>query len=121
MAFRVEIASQAFDDIDSIAGYIKENSSFAVAERWFNGIIGDIASLKEMPARCPVAPETEELGQEVRILFHGPRKRTYKIYCAIDYETPSTGKVRVFHVRHWARKPLSEDELQDLIDASRKK
>ena len=76
MAFRVEIAPQAFDDLDSIAAYIKENSSFAVAERWFNGVMGDIASLKEMPARCPVAPEAEELGQEVRILLHGRRKRT---------------------------------------------
>ena len=116
MAFRVEIEPQAFDDLNSIADYIKASSSFAVAETWFNGVIDDIASLKEMPARCSVAPESEDLGQEVRILLHGRRKRTYRIYYTIDYETPSTGRVRVFHVRHWAREPLSEDELQELID-----
>lgn len=116
MAFRVEIAPQAFDDLDSIAGYIREHSSFAVAEKWFNSIIDDIASLKEMPARCPVATESEDIGEEIRLLLHGRRNRAYKIYYAINYETPSAGTVRVFHVRHWARRPVSEDELQDLID-----
>jgi plasmid stabilization system protein ParE len=116
MAFRVEIAPQAFDDLDSIADYIKERSSFAVAERWFNSFIDDIDSLKNMPARCPVAPESEELGREVRLLLHGGKNRTYKIYYSVDYETPSSGTVRVFHVRHWARKPPSEDEFQELMD-----
>jgi plasmid stabilization system protein ParE len=65
MAFRVEIAPQGFEDLDSIAAYIKERSSFAVAERWFNGVIDDISSLNDMPARRPIAPESEELGKEV--------------------------------------------------------
>ena len=116
MAFRVEIQPQAFDDLDSIAQFIKDSSSFRVAEKWFNGIIHEIASLKEMPARCSVAPEADALGAEVRVLLHGRKNRSYKIYFAIDYETPSSGTVRVFHVRHWARKPMSEDELQDLMD-----
>jgi hypothetical protein len=87
-----------------------------MAERWFNGVIHEIASLSEMPARCPAAPESEDLGQEVRVLLHGRSKRLYKIYYAIDYETPSAGMVRVFHVRHWARKPLTNDELEELMD-----
>jgi plasmid stabilization system protein ParE len=73
MAFRVEISPQAVDDLDAIAGFIKENSSFDIAEDWFNGIIEDIASLREMAARCPVAIESEEIGQEVRVLLHGGR------------------------------------------------
>jgi plasmid stabilization system protein ParE len=116
MAFRVEIAPQAFDDLDSIADYIKERSSFAVAERWFNGVIDDIDSLKNMPARYPVAPESEDLGREVHVLLHGRKNRTYKLYYSIEYETQSRGTVRVFHVRHWARKSPSEDELQELMD-----
>ena len=113
MAFRVEIAPQAFDDLDSIADYIKERSRSALAERWFSGLIDDIDSLKNMPARCPVAAESEELGREVRLLLHGRKTRTYKIYFSIDYETPSRGTVRVLHVRHWARKPPGKDEFQE--------
>ncbi len=116
MAFRVEIEPQAFEDLDSIAEYIKKKSSFKVAERWFNGVVDDITSLKHMPSRCPIAPESEDLGEEVRLLLHGRKNRTYKIYFAINYETASTGTVRVFHVRHWARKAVGPDELQALMD-----
>ena len=116
MAFRVEIEPQAFEDLDSIAEYIKNESSLRVAEGWFNAVIDDIASLTDMPARCPIAPESKELGAEVRLLLHGRKNRTYKIYFAVHYETPSTGTVRIFHVRHWARKALSSDELQALMD-----
>jgi len=104
MAFRVEIEPQAIEDLDSIANFIKQKSSFTVAERWFNEVMHDIASLKNMPARCPVAPEADGFGEEVRLLLHGRKHRTYKIYFAIHQETSSTGTVRVFHVRHWARK-----------------
>src|SRR5438105_1920663 len=115
MAFRVEITPQAFEDLDSIAKYIKDKSSLTVAGKWFNRVIDDIASLREMPSKCPLAPESEELGEEVRLLLHGRKNRTYKIYFAIHYETSSTGTVRILHVRHWARKPLHEDDLRDLM------
>jgi len=49
MAFRVEIEPQAFEDLDEIADWIKAGSSFETAERWFNGMIAAIATLREMP------------------------------------------------------------------------
>jgi hypothetical protein len=76
----------------------------------------EISSLCEMPARCSIAPESEDLGQEVKVLLYGRSKRTYKIFYSIAYETSSTGVVRIFHVRHWARKPLTKNELEELVD-----
>ena len=116
MAFSVEIEPQAFEDLDSLAGYIKSGSNVAVAGKWFNGIMDDIASLQDMPTRCPVAPELAELGQEIRILLHGRKNRAYKIFFSINYETPTAGLVQVLHVRHWARKPLTAEDLQVLMD-----
>jgi plasmid stabilization system protein ParE len=116
MAFRVEIAPQAFNDLDAIAEYIKRNGSFDQAEEWFNGIVDAIRTLEDMPSRSPIADESEELGQEVRVLLYGKRNRRYKIYYAIRQETPSTGSVRVFHVRHWARERLSADEVRELMN-----
>mgnify|MGYP003336232294 FL=1 len=114
MAFRVEIEPQAFEDLDAIAEYTKNRSSFGIAEKWFNGIIDSIGSLAETPARCPIAPESEDLQAEIRLLLHGRKNRAYKIYFAIQHETTSSGVVRIFHVRHWARRTLSPDELQEL-------
>lgn len=31
-------------------------------------------------------------------------------------KTESSGSVVVFHVRHWARKPLTNEELEELTD-----
>jgi hypothetical protein len=66
-----------------------------------------------MPSRCPIFEDSEELGVEVRVLLHGKRNRRYKIYFSIQAEDE---RVIVFHVRHWARKPVEADELEDLMD-----
>jgi plasmid stabilization system protein ParE len=113
MAFRVEISPEALSDLDRISSYIQENATTAIAERWFNGIFAAIRTLGEIPSRCVLAEESAELEAEVRLLLHGKRKRRYKIYFAIHQETET---VRVFHVRHWARKPVETDELSDLMD-----
>ena len=91
--------------------HIRRRGSFESAERWFNGIIDAIRSLSELPSRCAVADESTDLQTEVRLLLHGERNRRYKIYFAIHRESET---VRVFHVRHWAKKPLGADELEEL-------
>jgi hypothetical protein len=50
-----------------------------------NSIIPSIRKLSDLPSRCPLAEESEELEADV------------------------------FHIRHWARKPLAADELQPLM------
>lgn len=116
MAFRVEILPQAFDDLDTIAAYLTRRSSFATAERWFNSMLAAIASLSEMPERCPVVEKSAELDMDVRLLLHGRKNRAYKVYYAVAHETPTTGLVQVFHMRHWSRRKPDVDELEDPMD-----
>ena len=118
MAFRVELSPRAFDDLDEIARYIQQQSSFEQAEEWFNGIMAAIHTLEDMPSRSPVADESEELGQEVRLLLFGKRNRKYKVYYSIRQRTVSTGTVQVFHVRHWARRSLNGEKLRQLMGDS---
>ncbi len=116
MGFEVQITDEAFGDLDAIAGFIKRQASIDIAREWFAGIIGTIETLGEMAARCALAPEAEDVQDEVRLLLHGRKNRAYKIYFKIHQETESTGSVIVFHVRHWARKPLTTEELEELTD-----
>jgi len=118
MAFHVEIAPRALEDLDEIADYIKRNASFEQSEEWFNGVFAAIAPLSQMPNRCPIAAESEELGQQVRLLLYGKRNRKYKIFYSVRHATSSSGTVQVFHVRHWARRALSSGELRELIGGS---
>ena len=63
-----------------------------------------------------MAPEAEDLEDDVRLLLHGRKNRAYKIYFKIHQKTESGGSVQVFHVRHWARKLLTNEELEELMD-----
>jgi hypothetical protein len=48
-------------------------------------------------------------------LLYGKRNRRYRVYYSVQPTTPSTGIVRVFHMRHWgAEKP--EDRPPAEID-----
>ena len=116
MAFEVLITDKAFADLDAIMGFITGEASIDIARKWFAAILGAIETLGEMPARCPLAPEAEELGEEIRLLLHGKKNRAYKIYFKLHHTVESSGSVRVFHVRHWARKPLTREELEELMD-----
>jgi plasmid stabilization system protein ParE len=97
-----------------IAAYIRRRGSLASAERWFDGVMAAIKTLCRAPQRCPLAGEFQQVRTEVRLLLYGKANRRYKIYFAIHKETET---VRVFHVRHWARKPAGIGELDDLNDA----
>jgi plasmid stabilization system protein ParE len=117
MGFNVEISPRAFRDLDELAAELKERSqSYTVARKWFLAVVNAIDSLAEMPERCPLVTETQDEVECVRLLLHGKRNRRYQIYYCVRKLSPSSGTVSVFHVRHWARKGLSEDELQGLID-----
>lgn len=112
MAFRVDLAPQAIDDLDRIAEHIEQEAGFAAAEKWFNEILDSIRSLEAMHKRCRIAKESNQLGREVRVLLHGHKKRAYKVYFAISLDTGPIPVIRVFHVRHWARRPASSSYLE---------
>ena len=63
-----------------------------------------ISTLKANPQRCPVDPDSEAYGEEVRVLLHG----TYRVLFVIRGET-----VRVLTVRHSAQRSLA-DELAEV-------
>ena len=53
------------------------------------------------------------MDQEVRLLRFGRRDRRYKVIYLVDDETRT---IRVLHIRHWARKGLQGEDLEQLIN-----
>lgn len=115
MAFDIRLTERAGTDLDMIIGFLKEEAGTDVARVWLAGILESIRTLCEMPARCAVAPEAEEIGVEVRVLFHGKKNHPYRVYFQIRPTGATAGSVQVLHVRHWARRPLTNDELDELM------
>lgn len=97
MDFRVEIAPQAVADIDSIVATLRRAAPKAARE-WLDGVEAAIATLTDMPARCPLAPENDYFRVEIRQLLYG----RYRILFTIA----APDEVWIVHVRHAARQVL---------------
>lgn len=112
MAYKVIILTEAETEIATAFSYLSERAPDAAA-KWYRQVIAAMKSLAEMPTRCPLAPESEILGMELRQLLHGKRRSIYRIVFRILEESR---EVHVLTVRHGARKPLTDEEMQPFLD-----
>ncbi|MBD2300029.1 type II toxin-antitoxin system RelE/ParE family toxin [Nostoc sp. FACHB-87] len=107
MEFRVDISPLALADAENAYLWIREQDS-DLADKWFDGLLDAIDSLERFPARCPVTPESEELGMEIRQLLYGKSKRfRYRILFGI-----SETEVNIYRIRHTAQQYLTKDDVE---------
>lgn len=106
MAFEVRLSPRAIADAESAYLWLKkQNQEFA--DDWFQGLSDALASLEQLPARCPVAPESQELDREVhQLLYRKSKRTTFRILFGI-----SEIEVYVYRIRHTAQQYLSEEEF----------
>jgi plasmid stabilization system protein ParE len=62
-----------------------------------DGLLAVVDRLERMPFRCPLAPENESHGEEIRQMIYG----SYRILFTI-----LAGRVVILHVLHGARLPM---------------
>jgi len=68
MTFRVVIQPGAERDIWAAAQWIEDQPEpSAKALRWVRGIRAKVETLKANPKRCPVDPDSDAYGEEVRL------------------------------------------------------
>jgi plasmid stabilization system protein ParE len=103
MAFRVETTAQADEDARSILEWLVTQNAGDTGIRWFLALEDAIASLTELPQRCPLAPENAEFPFEVPHLLYGRKSHVYRILFSIENNT-----VYILHIRHSRRRPLTE-------------
>jgi plasmid stabilization system protein ParE len=107
MAYRVEITRNAEGDLEELYLWIVARAPQQGA-KWFNGLERSVLSLDEHPKRCPIAPESIDPNQPVRVLSYGRKSHVYRVYFTVD---DTARLVRVLHVRRGARRPPLPDEL----------
>jgi plasmid stabilization system protein ParE len=105
MTYRVILQPRAERDIGEAARFLLgESRSAAQALRWVRGVRAKIDTLRANPGRCPVDPDSDAYGQEVRVLLFGKRRGVYRILFSIDGDV-----VQVLTVRHAVRRSLREE------------
>lgn len=100
MSFNVVVEKEAEEDLKAAASWIAQHSRDK-AILWYFDVTESIESLKNFPARCPLAPESKKFGEEIRYLMFDK----YRILFIIEDET-----VYVIRVRHQAQDVLSPDD-----------
>jgi toxin ParE1/3/4 len=107
MAYRVEIARNAESDLEELYLWVVARAPQQGA-KWFNGLELAVLSLEQHPRRCPVAPESIDRDNPVRVLSYGRKPHVYRIFFTVD---DATNVVRVVHVRRGARRGPAAEEL----------
>ena len=112
MNYRIEISSIAEAEADSAFLQLSQISSSVKASQWYAGLLEAIASLSQMPKRCPLARENEHFSQELRQLLYGRGRNSYRvIFTILAGEDIST--VRILHIRHAYQQTIGEDPESD--------
>ena len=109
MTYRVDLSSVAKAEADAAFLSFSQYTTPEQAQRWYQGLIKAISTLRTMPRRCPVARENAFFSQEIRQLLYGKDQHTYRIlFTVLDEQTTPT--VRVLHIRNAAQRTLGEEE-----------
>lgn len=76
--YRVEITKVAESDIWHIFRYIASDNG-AASKRLITELEAQIDSLEQFPLRCPVIPESQDLGREYRHIIYGNYRTIFRI------------------------------------------
>jgi plasmid stabilization system protein ParE len=105
MIYTVEMTPTAETELLHAFLYIHERAP-GNARKWLTEIDVAIASLNKFPARCPLAPEAEHLGEALRHYI-------FKSHRVIFFIDEPRKIVQVLYVRHAKMRALGEPDGSD--------
>lgn len=106
MSYQVRVLRRARNDLDQIIAYVAERSPRGAA-RLLARFEAATQQLEKNPFLSPLAPEAEDIGEEVRhILFRTRAGRTFRaLFLVVGDE------VRVLRVRGSGQPPVAPEDI----------
>jgi plasmid stabilization system protein ParE len=101
--YRIVIGPLARRDIRDASRYIATTAPLN-ARRWYYGAYKAVESLADLPERCPIAPDSQFVGTELRHLIY----KSHRIIFWIDHHKQT---VHIVAVRHGAQRHIGQSEL----------
>ncbi len=108
MNYRIEISSIPEAEADSAFLRLSQISSSVKVSQWYVCLLEAIASLSQMPKRCPLARENEHFSQELLQLLYGRGRNSYRVVFTI-LEGQDISTVRILHIRHAYQQTIGEE------------
>lgn len=107
MTYRVDLSSMAKAEADAAFLSFSQYTTVEQAQKWYQGLIKAISSLKTMPRRCAIARENDFFSPEIRQLIYGKGRHTYRIlFTTLDESGQPI--VRVLHIRNTSQRTLGK-------------
>lgn len=113
MKYKVELTSIAEADAYAAFRYLRELAPKS-ADIWLANLFQAIFSLEEMPNRCPLISEAEELGAPIRHLLFGKDSGLYRILFDIQENSKEISQVRVLRIWHGSRDKLTLKDIEEV-------
>ena len=111
MVYKVKLTAPAEADAYAAFEYVREAAPRS-AEKWLRELFAAIQTLDEMPARCLIIPEAEELGHAARQLLYGKRTGIYRIIFDIQEDSEEGPRVRILRIRHGAQDAITAQDIE---------
>ena len=112
MAYKVKLTKLAEMDAYSAYEYIQEVAPES-ADKWIMGLFSAIMTLNEMPTRCPVIPEANELEYRAHQLLYGKKGSTYRIIFDIQEASEEGKRVRILRIWHGSLDKISSGDIEN--------
>lgn len=109
MSCRIEFTDVADMEVQNILLWIMGRTPER-AQQWQDGLEKAVLSLEKFPSRCALLPEVSTPERPVRQLIHGAYRLLFTLL-----DTDGDGDldtVRLLHVRHGARGPLTQENSE---------
>lgn len=116
--YAIRFTNRARSDIDAAHARFSELSGEEIAEEWQAGLFEAAASLAFAPRRQQIVPESAYFRGEVRQLLYRrtPAAPAYRLLFVIVESELDALFVRIVHVRHAARRPITRTEAATIED-----
>lgn len=120
-SYAVRLSSQANCDVVEASTWLSGLIDETLVVQWSEGLLSEIGALSGAAHHSAIS-ERESLlfGGEIRRLMYrrsGNSTATYHIFYRVEETRPDGPVVRVLHVRHATRRPLTPDEARDILAA----
>ncbi len=118
--YAIRITGPAADDAAQAVSFLSGLAGQAHADAWEDGLTETLRTLSHMPRKHPVAErESRHFGAAVRVLLYerSQSATAYRVYFTIVDNASDPPFVRILHIRHGARRPITRAQAQERLRA----
>lgn len=119
VVWAIRLTERAQADLAEAWRYIAGTAGEEIADAWETGLKSELSTLARLPERTPVAKESRYFSQTVHKFLYRrtPRGPAYFILFTLETTPEDPPTIRVKHIRHGARAPITRKEARE-IEAS---